>query len=126
MTTVEIDVPLRLWSESNSRDAHWRTRHARRKQQRTTVAWAMRLLMPPEPLQPPFVVHLVRCCPKRNFAKDEDNRSSCFKAVRDEVAEMLGVDDADLADTSPISWTYEQRVSPRHSVLIRISTQEAT
>lgn len=55
----------------------------------------------------PLVVTLVRIAPRE---LDDDNLRGAFKAMRDAVAEWLGVDDADPR----VEWAYGQkRAGPR-------------
>jgi len=121
-----VDVPVRVHSEANRRD-HFRAVAARKKQQRSLVSaelWHHALLHPVP--RAPYVVQLIRRCPPRSKCRDSDNLRSALKAVRDAVAEHLDIDDNDLRPNSQARWEYAQEESPRHSVLIRITSQEAT
>lgn len=119
---MEVDVPIRTESELNRREHHLAV-HRRKKHQRSIVGaelWAHALLHPK--LSGPYLVTLVRRSPRRLL--DSDNLFASMKAVRDEVARFLGVDDSDLGDNSQIQFRYGQETSKRYSVLIRISTKE--
>jgi hypothetical protein len=97
--TIRVEVPLKLPSVANMREHHM-ARYRRTKAQRTAVAWRLKLLrdvLTP----PPNVVTLIRVAPRK---LDSDNLVSAFKAVRDQVAEFLGVDDGD----SRVTWMYGQ------------------
>lgn len=61
----------------------------------------------------PLVVALTRVGP-RLF--DDDNNVSSLKHARDEIAEMLGVDDGDPR----AKWVYDQRVGKQYAVEIEI------
>jgi hypothetical protein len=97
--TIRIEVPLTLPSVANMR-LHWAKKAQLVKAQRTTVAWCLKrvrdVLTPP-----PNVVTLIRVAPRK---LDDDNLASAFKAVRDQVAECIGVDDGDPR----VTWRYGQ------------------
>jgi hypothetical protein len=97
--TIRIEVPLTLPSVANLRE-HWAAKAKRVKAQRLVVAWRLKLvrdvLTPP-----PNVVTLIRVAPRR---LDDDNLASAFKAVRDEVAKHIGIDDGDQR----VAWRYAQ------------------
>lgn len=108
MTTVTL--PLRTVSEANQRD-HWFVRAKRAKKQRRT-AWA---LCPAVGL--PVVVTMVRVGLGR---LDDDNLRGALKAVRDGIADRLGVPDNDHR----IEWRYGQRRGP-YAVEITFDPPEA-
>jgi crossover junction endodeoxyribonuclease RusA len=113
---LRAEVPVRTVSELNARE-HWARRHKRRAQQRQTVGLVVvGMLAGSKPL--PCVVVLTRLAPSKGL--DGDNLVSSMKAIRDGVADALGVDDADPR----VTWQYDQRRSPkgRWSVEIRILT----
>lgn len=100
MDTLTITLPgLRLWSEMNCRD-HWRARKRRFDDQRIIV----RCLWP-RPLCRDYgerlAVTITRYGPRR---LDSDNLASSAKAVRDEIAHILGIDDG----SDRIEWRYAQ------------------
>lgn len=88
-----IELPLRIESVANRRE-HWTTRSRRTKAHRLAA-----LAVPVHPL--PCVVTLTRVAPRR---LDGDNLQSGFKALRDGIADRLGVDDADPR----VRWEYDQ------------------
>jgi len=93
-------LPIRTVSEANARE-NWRTRHSRRKRQRIDVELLLRGKLGAVKL--PCVVTLTRVAPR---ALDKgDNCPGSLKAVRDEVAVILGVDDRDPR----VEWRYSQR-----------------
>src|SRR5688572_19863737 len=79
-----VDLPLRIESVANKRE-HWSKRARRTKLHRLAA-----LAVPVSPL--PCVVTLVRVAPR---ALDSDNLQSGFKALRDGIADRLGVKDHD-------------------------------
>ncbi len=91
-----LAIPMKLPSVANLRE-HWATKARRVKAQRNAVALAMkseRVLLGQLrawlALGMAVRVVLSRVSPRE---LDDDNLVSAFKAVRDEVAKQLGVDD---------------------------------
>ncbi len=104
-----VSIPvlgLRTISEANAHE-HWRTRAARAKHQKNTVALVLRasvahLMM----VAAPLVVTLTRIAPSNGL--DSDNMVGSQKHVRDAVADVLGVNDKDPR----VEWRVEQRKGP--------------
>lgn len=92
--TGTVILPIQTVSESNSRD-HWSKKAARVRRHRA----AARALCPVVPL--PCAVRLTRLSSRE---LDDDNLRGALKAVRDGVADALGVDDRD----SRVTWLYAQ------------------
>jgi len=95
---MEVLLPVRTWSEPNLR-GHWAKRARRVRQQRlaarTMVGTHLRTLPADDPLRaaaPKLAVRLTRIAPRR---LDSDNLTATLKAVRDGVADALGLDDGD-------------------------------
>jgi hypothetical protein len=98
-----IVVPIRTVPGQNVRE-NWRARYRRVKAERQTVAWMLNgHTKPPTPC----TVRLNRVAPSAGV--DDDNLAGALKAVRDQVAEWLGVDDkrSDVA-----RYVYAQRRGP--------------
>ena len=91
-------LPIALQSESNMRE-HWASRHHRRARQRVTVRFFTAHF---RHVTPPCDVTITRIAPKR---LDDDNLVGSAKAVRDEIAALLGVDDADESVTFRVMQT---------------------
>lgn len=91
---ISLVLPIQTVSEANCRD-HWRAKAKRVKQQRLIA----RALTPATPIS--CVVTLVRVSYR---ALDDDNLRSALKAVRDGVADKLGVNDRDPS----VQWRYDQ------------------
>ena len=110
--TIFARLSLHTVSEANSR-GHWSKGAGRAKRQRWIVAVALHGHTP-APL--PLVVTLTRGAPSSGL--DGDNLQRALKAVRDGVADFLGVDDGD----ERIAWRYEQKRERRghYSVAIEI------
>lgn len=88
-----IELPIRIESVANKRE-HWSVRGARTKAHRFAA-----IAVPAHPL--PCVVTLIRVAPRR---LDDDNLQSGFKALRDGIADRLGVKDNDPR----VIWKYDQ------------------
>jgi hypothetical protein len=102
--TAPISFPLRTVAGLNARE-HWRARARRVKAEREAAAWALHGASRP-PL--PLLVRLWRIAPSNGL--DDDNLAGALKAVRDEVAVFLGVDDR---DRRAVRYVYEQRRGAR-------------
>lgn len=108
---VKLELPIRTVSESNNRD-HWRLKNIRRQDQRRSVYYAWRATVRRKPTLP-CTVKLTRLGPK---LWDDDNNVGGFKAIRDVVSELIGVDDG----SDQIKFVYEQEVRPKHGILIEV------
>lgn len=88
MNILDQHIPLRLGCGPNAREHH----HARAKRvrlEREAVAWVLEMCPVPAP---PLVVTITRSAPSKGL--DLDNLAGACKAVRDEIAKWLGIDDA--------------------------------
>ncbi len=99
-----VQFGLRLVGSQNVRE-HWRARARRVKEERATTKLCCELALT-KPKSWPVVVKLTRIGPRK---LDSDNVSGCLKAVRDQVAVFLGVDDG---DESKVTWSYAQERGP--------------
>ena len=110
---MEIKIPLRIVSVANLRE-HWAATAKRAKAHRHAA-----LMCPRHSL--PCVIGLVRVAPR---PLDDDNLRSAFKALRDGIADRLGV-----ADNDPrVKWEYDQergRVK-EYGVIIRLYGASST
>lgn len=98
---VTVTIPLRTYSTMNGRE-HWGAKARRAKQERTLAHFHC-----PRGLVPPMTVILTRIAPR---ALDTDNLAASFKAIRDGIADRIGINDRD----SRVRWVYEQRTgNPR-------------
>lgn len=102
----------------NIREHHF-ARARRVKAERSSVCGSLLVQCGPDWKQqlggPPYVVTLVRVGP---HGLDEDNVQGACKAIRDQVAAELGLDDS---PRSPITWRYEQRKG-EYGVEVRIES----
>ena len=109
MTPIDVTIPgLRLVSEANARGS-WHGGATRAAKQRSIVALFFRSLR----CEVPCNVRIVRVAPSR---LDDDNLARAAKAVRDELAEWLGVDDGDPR----VSWSVAQARSGVREYAVRI------
>lgn len=105
---VTFMVNVQVKSEANQR-CHWAVRRRRfaAQAEMLTVVWHASIDDElPLPLRVTFT-HLGR-------RMDDDNLAGAFKACRDRVALLIGVDDGD----PQVEWRYEQ--APGRGVLVKI------
>jgi crossover junction endodeoxyribonuclease RusA len=107
---IEATIPIKSVSVANLR-MHWAVKAKLAKAHRNAAKTALMSVAPEAP-ELPLTVILTRLGPR---TLDTDNLASCLKAVRDGVADWLGVDDGDAR----LDWQYEQRKGP-YSVEVEI------
>ena len=108
-------IPLRTQSEANRRD-HWSVKAKRVKKQREAVLLVLRSKgVPKLDYYGLFSVDvtLIRFAPRQ---LDSDNLQGSFKAVRDGVADVFGIDDRD----SRIKFSYQQEKAREYGIHIEI------
>lgn len=100
---ISATIPLRVVSEANER-GHWSKKAKRAKVQRMTVGLVVggHVAHHGKPSLPCTVV-LTRVAPSSGL--DTDNLARSLKAVRDAVADAIGIDDRDPR----VAWLYAQR-----------------
>jgi len=102
---VTVRLPVRLASAANLRE-HWAAKARRVKHERAAFSLAVRAKVSARLCADVRalggVVLLTRVAPRR---LDDDNLRGAFKAARDAVAAVLGVDDGDPR----VRWAYDQR-----------------
>lgn len=112
-----VVLPVKVISEANARE-RWQIAHGRSKKQRATVKLSLGIgAMADRKPRAPCVIRLVRIAPR---ALDSDNLQRAFKAVRDEVAAWLGVDDRDPR----VFWAYGEQRAGKKQYGIRIEWWE--
>jgi len=111
---VILTAPIRTVSEANRRD-HWSVKAERAKGQRGPVALLCRSKWGAPP-RPPLTVTLTRLSPG---TLDDDNLRGALKAVRDGVADYLGINDRDPR----VEWEYEQQRHKAFGVRIEMSAR---
>lgn len=108
--STRIKAPIRTVSELNDRSRWGQIR--RKKRQRQDIRWILNVS--PKPSLPCAVL-MTRIAPR---ALDQgDNLNSAFKAIRDEIAAWLGIDDADPL----VSWRYSQRRGATREYAVEIT-----
>lgn len=119
MTTVyEADFPIPTISEANTKE-HWGIRASRVKTQRNSACYLCRIKFGRINLPENFKlrIYLSRLSLRK---LDDDNLTSAFKAVRDGIADYLGIDDGD----DRISWNYSQGKHKECSCHVAIAIDE--
>ncbi len=96
---IEVEMDMRVVSMANLR-MHWAVKAKLVKNHRAKTYNALASVCAAP--TPPCTIVLTRVAPRR---LDGDNLQSGFKAVRDGVADWLGIDDGD----SRLDWQYRQR-----------------
>ena len=104
-----VRFPVRTESEMNKRE-HWAKKAKRVKSQRHLV---MLILGLKRHFPLPLEVRLTRLSPR---TLDSDNLISSNKAIRDQIAEWLDVNDADPR----VTWSYAQEKAKTYSVRLEI------
>lgn len=107
-----VTTPLRIESVANKRE-HWSVKYRRTKRDRQAM-----MVVIPRGLPVPCEVTITRIAPRR---LDGDNLQSGCKAIRDAIAERLGVDDADPR----VIWNYAQEKGKPKEYAVRIEIKPA-
>lgn len=94
---------------------HWAPRHREVKAIAATVRTMLSVHRPPAG---PWEVVLTRHGPRM----DDDNMAGVFKAIRDEIAKWLGVDDG---NRRWVTWRYEGVESTQFGVAVRVAPVRA-
>lgn len=125
-TVIVFDVHVRLVSVANLRE-HWATRAARNKRHRgdayRATAYELASLRTwartPDTARP-MTITITRIAPRK---LDSDNLASSAKAVRDGIADALGIDDG----SELVTWRYEQtkRLPREYGCQVRIEQRAA-
>jgi hypothetical protein len=116
MIAIEVTLPIRAVSEANVRE-HWAAKAARVKRQRRDVylgLYNLRGMKPP--IVHRVVVVLTRVAPRM---LDGDNNVRSLKAVVDEVAAFLGLDDRD----DRIQWLYAQAKGKPNQYAVKVRVE---
>lgn len=105
---ISVRLPLRTVSEANVKE-HWAVRRKRTNLQRAMVSTAISMSTADEDMEritssSPIMVKITRIGKRR---LDCDNLARSNKAIRDGIADALGIDDGD----ERIRWHYGQRTS---------------
>lgn len=103
---ISITLPLKIESVSNKRE-HWAVKAKRTKAHRMAAIHIKK-----HPI--PCVVTMIRIAPRK---LDTDNLQSAFKALRDGIADRLGVKDNDHR----VRWDYAQEQGDPKEYAARIT-----
>jgi len=107
---IDIVIPIRTYSGLNDR-VHWRTKARRARNERSSAFMFFPAGMVSEL---PFVVTMIRRSPG---TLDDDNLRGSLKAIRDGIADKIGIKDNDPR----VSWRYGQERSKTFSVLASVT-----
>lgn len=116
---ILVHLPIRTVSAMNTREHHM-ARYRRTKAQRTAASLVVagHIAHARRKLPGRLVVTLTRIGIRQGL--DGDNLQASLKAVRDGVADALGIDDG----SDRIEWRYAQRRGAAWGVEIAIGTPE--
>jgi hypothetical protein len=106
-----IELPIRIESTLNMRE-HWAAKARRAKMHRQAAHWLCQGRAKRPAL--PVVVRLVRIAPRE---LDTDNLAGGFKAIRDGIADWLGINDNDCR----VTWQYAQERGEPLQYAVRVS-----
>jgi crossover junction endodeoxyribonuclease RusA len=116
---VEFEIKVRTVSEANNRE-HWGAKARRAKQQRGLAALVIRQAINAGYIVPRTIamsekteIKLTRVG-KRKL--DSDNLARSCKAVRDGIADAIGIDDGD----ERLEWIYAQEIGKEYAVRVSI------
>lgn len=108
---ISFDLPLRTYSALNVR-WNWQKRARIAKQHRETA-----YLLTPRDLKLPLVIRLVRIGPQ---LLDDDAVPGSLKAVRDGIADRLGIKDND----ERVHWFYSQQRGKPKEFAVRVEVTQ--
>jgi hypothetical protein len=107
-----LELRIHIQNGCNLRE-HWAARSKRVRKERSAVAWGLLAAFRHWRPTLPCTVTLTRLAPRK---LDSDNAVAGFKAVRDEVAVWLGVNDNDPR----VTWRYAQEKAKAYAARIQI------
>jgi len=112
-----VSAPIHVVSEANRREHHM-AKARRVKAQRSAAAMVCRTSFGAPP-GPPLLIRLTRFAPRK---LDSDNLAGAFKAIRDGIADWLGINDGD----ERLRWDYAQAPADPKVYAIRIELSRLT
>ena len=110
---IVIHLPIRTVSEANIRE-HWRVKCKRSKLQRETARLAMYPYKRSMHLLPKIRVTLTRIGMRK---LDDDNLARSMKAIRDGIADAIGIDDG----SAKYVWQYAQERGEPGEYAVRVT-----
>jgi hypothetical protein len=113
---LDAMLPLRPINAMNVRE-HWSKRAARAQKQRRDTYYGL-LSIKPSP-QPPgrLEVTMTRLYPPTGRPMDSDGIAASFKAIRDGIADWLGIDDG----SARVEWKYRQEKHAIFAIRVQIN-----
>lgn len=117
-SVIKVVMPLRAESLNFLHGMHWAKRAALTKMHRTYAWAAMREADTAPRLLGPVVVTLTRVAPRE---LDTDNLTGGLKAIRDGIADWLGVPDNDPR----VIWRYDQRKGEPKKYAVEVEVRPA-
>lgn len=112
---IFFEIPIEVKSEANQR-GHWRKSHSRKKNQRLWARITTSSYTKGMALSEKLMITLTRKKGPGQRDFDSDNLAISFKAIRDGIADSLGVDDG----SKNIEWVYRQEKGPSHGIIVNI------
>lgn len=110
---VDFDFPFRTQPHLNTR-VSWVVGHSKKQKEREALHFAWIAAGRPKPPLPATIT-FVRIAPRP--LDEGDNLPSAFKAMRDELAKRLGVNDDRKA---PVTWLYAQERGAPKTYAVRV------
>jgi hypothetical protein len=118
LNSVHIQLPLRVLNYKNEVE-HWTEKARRTKNERRITGDSVRAALNQwdswDETTEAVTIHLTRVSPRK---LDSDNLQRALSAVRDGVADALGINDG----SDRLTWTYEQE--QQHAYGVRIEIRE--
>lgn len=120
MSTLRFAIPITVRSANVKLRQHWAKQYSIAEQEhsdtfKAAMAGGVRLWLRSH--VSPFEVTMTRVIPPGGKTMDDDNLSISMKAIRDEVARILGVNDS---MASPVEWRYQQSRGSGAGVTVEI------
>lgn len=112
MKQLEFSMPIRVFSETNARE-HWGKKFKRKKAQKQETRIEWKRAAGRRRISLPCVVRLTRIGSR---PLDDDNLGESFKAIRDQIAAEIGVDDG----SSLIKFEYAQEAIGKREYAVRV------
>ena len=112
---MTVTMPIRLMSEANMRE-HWFVKNKRKKEQQAIVqAYWISTGLNQVKWTFPLKITFTRIGARK---LDSDNLAGSGKAIRDQLAKLIGVNDG---DESKVTWHYAQRIGKRGEYAVEIA-----
>lgn len=115
---LKVIIPIRTKSELNACE-HWGKRYRRRKAQREMIFYELASRSTRKP-KAPIDIWLTRIAPR--MLDIDDNLNASFKAIRDGIADWIGIDDK----SNLLRWRYSQKKGGvgEYAIIVEIYADE--